>query len=437
VLDDMLDKETTLDLAAQTTSAAVRSGWRAGGADPRAWLGWLLLRRSLAAERGTLDPVPPRQDQRSYLPRDLALSLLQARHEERVATGTAFAEGVSLERGFDYRWVIDFLVALARNFWRRVWFRLPRDAPRITPLASDARLVIVGDWGTGEGPALAVAAAMREEIAGAGEREVHVVHLGDVYYAGTAWEARTRFLDHWPVRADDPPRVHSWCLNGNHDMYSAGEGLFRVVLADPRFAGQRTATGEPGSEFHLRNDDWDVAGLDTSWRFHLRDVRGAVGYLQRRQQAWLADRLGDSPRRRLLLTHHHPFTRTAAGDAGVADAGNLLSATGTLRSGRGIDAWFWGHEHRLYAYGKRSGIGYATCMGHGAVLHEPAGEDVAGPGEAEFRTTFTDDRGEVWRMPGFTVVDLDGPRASVRYVDMTGQPWRAPDDLPPPPIPHG
>ena len=35
----------------------------------------------------------------------------------------------------------------------------------------------------------------------------------------------------------------------------------------------------------------------------------------------------------------------------------------------------------------------------------------------------------VWRKPGFTVVDLDGASATVRYVDMDGMLWRAPDTL--------
>jgi hypothetical protein len=60
-------------------------------------------------------------------------------------------------------------------------------------LAQDARIVEVGDWGTGEGLAIEVAKQMREVIADAGERQVHVVHLGDVYYAGSRVEARTRW----------------------------------------------------------------------------------------------------------------------------------------------------------------------------------------------------------------------------------------------------
>jgi hypothetical protein len=57
-------------------------------------------------------------------------------------------------------------------------------------LADDARLVVVGDWGTGLPRARDVAARMHEAIdqALASHRQVHVLHLGDVYYSGLETE---------------------------------------------------------------------------------------------------------------------------------------------------------------------------------------------------------------------------------------------------------
>ena len=428
MLRGLLNKNTTLDLAADVSTAPAKPDGARISVDPRVWLGALALRGSVAAEKKTPEYAQTAKDRKSYIPRDMALSYLQARQEEATVTGVGFAERAGLEHGFDYHFVTRFLAALTSHLIQRVRFTIPPKGPRIAPLASAARIVIVGDWGTGTGPALAVADQMRVQIETAGDREVHVVHLGDVYYAGTRWEARRRFLDHWPVGLDEASRTGSWCLNGNHDMYSAGEGLFDVILTDDRFARQRTDDGRVTSEFHLRNEHWDVVGLDTSWKFHLRDVRGGAGFLQRQQRRWVADRLDGSTRRSMLLTHHQPFTRHATGEAGVVEVGNLLAVTEHLRGTRGIDAWFWGHEHRLFAYGARSGIRYATCMGHGAVLEE-LGAEVAGPGEAEFRETFRDTDGDVWRTPGFTVVDLDGAAATVSYVDMDGTRWREPDGL--------
>ncbi len=442
------DKKATLDLAEQVrANATAPARARRFSLDPRVWLGALALSGSIAAERRTLPRDPTPADRKSFLPRDLMLSFLQARHDETRAeggtpapgapvtawtvTGAEFAEGVSASTGFDYHWATRFLAELTVHIVRRIGFRLPAGDPAVQPLAADARLVLVGDWGTGEGVALEVAAQMRKEIADAGDREVHVVHLGDVYYAGTRWEAQHRFLDHWPVPPEDATRVRSWCLNGNHDMYAAGEGLFGVILADPRFAGQRTEAGAPTSEFHLRNDAWDVVGLDTSFRFRIRDVRGGTGFLTGRQQRRLADRTSLPGRRVMLLSHHQPFTRTGPGPTGVVDVGNLLAATAGLRRTKGVAAWFWGHEHRLYAYGARAGVRYGTCLGHGAVLETPMAADEAGPGEAEYPATFTDADGDRWRMPGFAVVDLDGPTATVRYLDKDGRQWREPDVLAP------
>jgi hypothetical protein len=430
LLEDLLDKGKALTRASAASSAIASFPKRRASLDPRVWLGALALRRSIAAERKTMSGgLSTPQDRKSYLPRDMALSYFQARQEQWTLTGVKFATGVSPTRGFDYHWITEFLTELTTHLIRRVLFTIPRGAPRIVDLAPHARLILVGDWGTGGDQALAVAAQMRNQIDAAGERQVHVVHLGDVYYAGTCWEAQHRFLDHWPVHPQETaPRVRSWCLNGNHDMYSAGEGLFKKILADDRFRHQRTQQDQVTSEFHLRNHDWDIVGLDTSWKFHLTDIRGGEGHLQKRQSRWLEAGLVGASRRRMLLSHHQPFTDRDDG-AGVVEVGNLLEATAPLRQGRDIDAWFWGHEHRLITYRDRFGVHYGACMGHGAVLEEPAKAPAAGAGEDEFRATFTDDDGDEWRMPGFAVVDLDGPTATVRYIDMNGDPWQAPDIL--------
>ena len=425
VLDELLDKSATLNQAALVDAAAQKAAVAVKGG-PRVWLGGLALHRSIAEERKTLDHPPTAEDNKSYLPRSLVLSLFQAHREQHAeawtATGPAFVEGRTAA-GFDYHWVTEFLTELTTHLVRRVFFSIPLSGPATVPLAPDARLVLVGDWGTGEGVALRVADQMRREIDAAGGREVHVVHLGDVYYAGTRWEARNRFLDHWPVRSDEVDRVRSWCINGNHDMYAAGEGLFDVILGDGRFRLQRTARGARTSEFHLRNEHWDIAGIDTAWRFHPRDIGGEIGHVQLRQRRWLTARLAGPSRRRMLMSHHPPFTQKCGA---VVDSGNLLAATATLRAQRDLDAWFWGHEHKLVAYAPRSGVRYGVCMGHGAVLQAPAAVPSA-PGATEFAATFRDGDGDEWRMPGFAVVDLDGLSATVRYLDMNGEQWRSPD----------
>ena len=127
----------------------------------------------------------------------------------------------------------------------------------------------------------------------------------------------------------------------------------------------------------------------------------------------------------MLFSHHQPITH---GEHGVEPIGNLLARTRALRDAGRLTGWLWGHEHKLIAYGAHSGIGYATCMGHGAILETPPEH----PHPGEFDATFTDPEGLNWRMPGFAVLDLDGPAMRVRYVDKDGHAWR-PDDVVPAP----
>ena len=107
-------------------------------------------------------------------------------------------------------------------------------------------------------------------------------------------EYKKRFLPYWPVRENERDRVSSWCLNGNHDMYSGGFGYFDFLLADPRFARQQGS-----SYFSLRNDHWHILGLDTAYKDES---------LHGRQPEWVESELTSSGRAGLLLSHHQLFS---------------------------------------------------------------------------------------------------------------------------------
>ncbi len=161
----------------------------------------------------------------------------------------------------DVGWVASVGLAKALQMFRD---RHPFNSRPAAPvqLADRARLVIVGDWGSGLPRAQQVAQHMRGAIDDgiADGRQVHAIHLGDVYYSGFAREYRDRFLRYWPVREDEANTVYSWSLNGNHDMYSGGHGYFKTLLADPRFACQQRS-----SWFSIENQHWRIVGLDTAW----------------------------------------------------------------------------------------------------------------------------------------------------------------------------
>src|SRR5204863_168298 len=178
------------------------------------------------------------------------------------------------------RWVnCLFAMALRKAEGRRKFSEDP--APTVR-LADRVRLVVVGDWGTGVLRAQRVAEQI-DAVLDQGRRaglEQHLIHLGDVYYSGWADEYEKRCLNYWPVDPGDADAIGSWSLNGNHDMYSGGDGYFDTLLADPRFERQQRS-----SWFELESGDWKVLGLDTAYDDHdLRDpqadwVAAAIRYV--------------------------------------------------------------------------------------------------------------------------------------------------------------
>jgi len=296
--------------------------------------------------------------------------------------------------------------------------------PAERQVSDTARIILVGDWGTGLPRARDVAARMRQEVAGAlaAGREAHVIHLGDVYYSGLPSEDQRRFLACWPVTADHAGSgVTSWSLNGNHDMYSGGFGYFETLLADPRFAAQHSPDGQPTSFFRLTSPSWDFFGLDTSWD---RDVMstGAVAVLEDPQAAYVAKVASESKRKMVLLSHHQLTSAYDKRDLGP----ELGSKLAPVLAGNRVTAWWWGHEHRAMAYKPFGGVQYPRCLGNGGVpvLRDPAmTEEVRQVADWESRRYIWSGLRR-WTRFGFAVLDLEGERIDVRYRDDDGKQTR-------------
>lgn len=287
-------------------------------------------------------------------------------------------------------------------------------------LADEARLVVVGDWGTGLPRARDVAAGMNAAIDAAlsENRQVHVIHLGDIYYSGLESEDRRRFLDLWPVtQAQADVGVTSWSLNGNHDMYSGGFGLFDTVLGDPRFKGQRSADGKATSFFRLRSPSWDFIGIDTSWDTDVTSG-GHVGVLQDPQAAYVAGVAAGSARKLVLFSHHQLISFYDKADLGPTLAAKLAP----VLTGNRVTGWWWGHEHRAVAYGPSAGVRYPRCLGNGGVPTLPVPDPPANSDPTvTWRSTRTvkEDGQERLRF-GFAVFDLHPDRIDVAYIDDDG-----------------
>jgi hypothetical protein len=313
-------------------------------------------------------------------PNDRRAALLQsflAELAENSGKVTSVHAG-ALEAVFDGRdvgWVRAFIP------WVRTKLDIPKRLPRPpftdcpVRLPNDASVALLGDWGTG----LYGAPSCARSIARHGGYHA-LVHLGDVYYTGTAHEVGKHFLDLWPRV---PNAVNRAC-NSNHEMYSGGEGYFGKTL--PHFE-------QPSSTFLLENDHWILAGLDTAYFEHDLDD-DQVRWLDR-----VVDRLDG--RRLVLFSHHQPFSL-------LASQGPLLQKRLAHLLAAGIVyAWYWGHEHLLAVYERQPAWRMnGRCVGHsGYPYFRPVLGDAPKTGLPEgldFRTV--PPRGLV---PGARI--LDGP----------------------------
>ena len=374
-----------------------------------------------------------------YMSRDPLVSLIQSSIEEKLIE----RKGVTDEPGHGlWAWIVHFAdrylnlqlghfqpddpewyLQIARSSLEHLARGNHPFNPRPAEhqISDTARLVVVGDWGSGLGRARQVAVHMQEEIAGAlaEGREAHAVHLGDVYYSGLASEDQRRFLAYWPVTAAQAASgVTSWSLNGNHDMYSGGYGYFGTLLADPRFAAQHSPDGQPTSFFRLTSPSWDFVALDTSWDQNVLST-GAVAVLQDPQAGYVAKVAGESARKLVLLSHHQLTSLYDQHDLGPELGGKLAPVLTTNR----VTAWWWGHEHRAMTFRPFGGVQYPRCLGNGGipVLRDPAlteqGRTVA---DWESRRYIWSGLRR-WARSGFAVIDLAGDTISVRYRDDDGR----------------
>jgi hypothetical protein len=291
--------------------------------------------------------------------------------------------------------------------WLRRKHPFPPTAAPTFPIGDRDRLLLVGDWGSGIPRALQVSTAMRSSLEQAlrEDRRCHVIHLGDVYYTGQPEEYKKRFLDPWPVRNhDSADKTSSWCLNGNHDMYSGGYGYFDTVLGDARFARQSNS-----SFFCLENSNWQILGLDSA--YDDGDLHGS-------QASWVQQVRSAQPNKAgILLTHHQPFSSFESANDQLMDRLRPTLNADLVR------AWFWGHEHRCAAYAPRPHIAYPRLVGHGGVPvwapQSPAPSGVSyqyGTAEDDYLYRF----GERFLRLGFAELTFEMKSIEVRYVNELG-----------------
>ena len=270
---------------------------------------------------------------------DAEVSRLQSRLSQLALDGKPLGPGgqeVKFGTGFEGRdwfgWLKSTLDWVKRDEAHPfVWSTAP---PETVP--DSFKVAMAGDWGTG----LYGAPRIAQHISATGGFDL-VLHLGDVYYSGTAEEVKERFLKLWPFGAG---RMHR-AINSNHEMYSGGYGYFDIVL--PRF-------NQAASYFAMQNKDWLIVGLDTAYVDHDMDPK---------QVTWLEQLVnGRGQRKVVLFSHQQLFSRLDNQGTG------LKAKLDALLTGRTITAWYWGHEHQCVLYDKHTDWGlFARCLGNGGI----------------------------------------------------------------------
>jgi hypothetical protein len=259
---------------------------------------------------------------------------LQPAQTVQTPEGESFAPGVQFVKfsNDDLAGWLQMFPELIFKPERATWIDPP---PVPEPIPEDARIAVFGDWGTG----LYGATAISQTIAQLDRCDV-VLHVGDTYYSGEENEVHARLVGGWPQR---PAGVINRSLNGNHDMYSGGNGYFKALGDFFR---------QPASCFAMQNSKWILVCLDTAYKDFGLDAKQVV---------WLKGIVdGAGTRKLILFSHHQLFSQ-------MEDQGPKLQvALADLLKKQRIQAWYWGHEHRLVIYDPHPIWGLkGRCIGHG------------------------------------------------------------------------
>src|SRR6185312_1595561 len=191
----------------------------------------------------------------------------------------------------------------------------PNASMQPLPMPATATVALIADWGTGTAAAIKLlqgVAQLRPDI---------LIHLGDIYYAGTPDECEANFrtiIDRVFQRTGADTDIPVFNMPGNHDMYCGGEGFYGLLekLNPP-------AMRQPASFFCLRDNAqqrWQFVAMDTGLHdYNPLSVTDTVTYLEQPEEVWLTAQIQNFPGKTILLSHHQLFSALAQIGAPAAD----------------------------------------------------------------------------------------------------------------------
>ncbi len=265
-------------------------------------------------------------------------------------------------------------------------------------LPADAVIGIVADWGTGEPEALEVLRQVKSH-----DPQV-VMHLGDIYYAGTEYEIENYFYQPWKhILELATSKTLSLVLPGNHDLYAGGAPFYGLLKK----------LGQEASFFCLRNEHWQLIGLDTA----LNDkLAGQPTALDPTEAEWLIDKIASAGKRRTILLSHHQLFSTNEQFDGKSYNQNLYDQVSAILPK--VDLWLWGHEHDLVLFDEYKGLKRGRCIGGSAF---PVGNFEMPTTHVNSDVSFNEDvalsKGSAFYQHCYVMIKLDGPRAKISYYE--------------------
>ncbi len=239
-------------------------------------------------------------------------------------------------------------------------------------------IALAGDWGTGTDVSQQVADSM------VSTNPELTIHLGDIYYVGTADEVSENCLG-----ASGKYKGVFWrygtkgslALNGNHEMYTGGNAYFDWCQKHLGITGSQDKN-QLASYFCLESPAWRIVAIDTGYN---SDTPPGDCHLEQPLLDWL-DQLFDPknpPKATVVLSHHQWFSSFADGDY-PKPASQIAKYFKNQTM-----VWLWGHEHRFAIYDRFTGpdVGgkgvdlqaYCRCIGHGGMPVEMPGAGYPDP----------------------------------------------------------
>ncbi|MFO1494748.1 MAG: metallophosphoesterase [Lysobacterales bacterium] len=270
----------------------------------------------------------------------------------------------------------------------------------------NARIIILGDWGTSLPDAQALLEAVWDlTYTHDPSRPILFLHLGDIYYSGLPVECQQNFYDvfararqtlasrYGQAFQSSAAQSKIYAIPGNHEYYSKGYGYFQLIDQ----LNAELGTGQLCSFFCLRNQSqtFQFLGMDTGQGDHnafepiapiifehllpwaerrinelvpfplsiwvdrwleatIEDYTGPFPpQLQSTELSWHRARLAEAPRTQtILLSHHQLYSAVEAIDHRTPQFVNthLLKDFQSYFLSQ-VPMWLWGHEHSYAIYG--------------------------------------------------------------------------------------